>query len=74
MQVAEKELAQIHNIDSLQLLDASKEEEKKGAIASLIFLTEKIDGMLKVYIDKATTRAAVQINESNDNEWHSGLR
>ena len=44
----EKELAQIHNMDAL-LLDANKlsEKEKKNAIASLIFLTEKRDGMIK---------------------------
>ena len=33
----------MHNMDAFQLLDAGKvtQEEKKGAIASLIFLTEK---------------------------------
>ena len=41
-------MAQIHNMDAL-LLDANKlsEKEKKNAIASLIFLTEKRDGMIK---------------------------
>ena len=47
-QATEKELVQIHNLDALQLLDPNKltEEEKKGAIASLIFMTEKRDGRI----------------------------
>ena len=40
---------QFHNMDALMLLDAEtpSEEEKKKAIASLIFLTGKRDGTIK---------------------------
>ena len=42
-ETTEKKLIQIHNMDALLPLDANKlsKQEKKNAIASLIFLTEK---------------------------------
>ena len=48
-QTTERELAQIHNMNALQSLDAKKltEEEKKYVIASLIFLTEKRDETIR---------------------------
>ena len=48
-EATEKELAQTLNMNSLQPLNAKKltEEEKRKAIASLIFLNEKRGGTIK---------------------------